>query len=124
VTNEFDDEIERAAQAFHDGGLPVEQEFMPAVHLTPEKALARKRTEPEVLMKQALMKQHPIHGVFADVFDRLGGSDFLYGWAAENPDKFLNMFSRMTPSLSPSTGHHGDIKITVNTAIARGALDG
>lgn len=88
------------------------------------KALKRVRTGAEVLMGDSLMKQHPIHGVFAEVFDQLGGTDFLYGWAAENPTQFIGMLSRMTPALQPNANAGGAVAVTVNTAIIPGELDG
>ena len=32
-------------------------------------------------IKEAFNAHHPLHGVFANVYERLGGEEFIYQWA-------------------------------------------
>lgn len=75
------------------------------------------------LIKEVMRGQHAIHGVFADVFDRLGGEDFLYEWALDNPGRFLQLFVKMTPNLMPQQGVQGDVHLHVHPVLGRTELD-
>ena len=75
-------------------------------------------------VRTALEGQHAIHGMFGSVFERLGGEEFLYEWALDNPGRFLGMLTRMTPGLAPTTGMQGDVHLHVHQSLGPTALDG
>jgi hypothetical protein len=70
-----------------------------------------------------LHSQHALMGIWGNVFDRLGGEQFLFEWAQDNPTKYLTMLTRMVPTLAPSQGIQGDINIRISNDLPRGALD-
>ena len=74
-------------------------------------------------VKQALSAQHAIHGMMGRVFERLGGEDFMYEWALDNPGRFLGMLVKATPGLAPTQGMQGDINLTVNQNLISTSLD-
>ena len=88
--------------------------------LTTEKVLAQ--YEPASLVGQ-MSRHHPIHGIFAHVFEATGGAEQLVEWAKENYTDFVRIFSRMAPPAS------GDVtvrqmNIQVNPQLKRTPLDG
>ncbi len=72
---------------------------------------------------EVLSSQHALHGMFGRVFERLGGEDFLYEWAEDNPGRFLSMMTRMTPGLAPTQGLGGDVQLHVHATLAPTQLD-
>ena len=70
-----------------------------------------------------LHSQHALMGIFGNVFQRLGGEQFIYEWAEDNPTKFITMLSHMVPNLAPTQGMQGDINIRISSDLPRGALD-
>jgi len=74
-------------------------------------------------VKRQLSAQSAVHGVLAEVFDQLGGTDGMVEWARDNRTDFYRMFAKSTPGLIPSHGLQGDINITVNPALQPTSLD-
>jgi len=74
-------------------------------------------------VKEVLHSQHAIMGIFGNVFERLGGEQFLYEWAEDNPTKFITLMTKMVPTLQPSSGLQGDVRITVHPALGASPLD-
>lgn len=88
-----------------------------------QKLITKDEAENTELIVKTLNAQHPIHGAFAHVFERLGGEEFLLTWAEDNPDKFLSMLTRMTPALAPGTGDVAERTVTVHAALEESSLD-
>ena len=74
-------------------------------------------------VKEVLHSQHAIMGIFGNVFERLGGEQFLYEWAADNPTRFITLMTKMVPTLQPSSGLHGDVNIIVHPTLQPSQLD-
>lgn len=74
-------------------------------------------------VRTALEGQHAIHGIFGSVFQRLGGEDFLYDWAEENPGRFITLLTKMTPGLAPTQGFQGDLNLHIHHSLGTTALD-
>ena len=72
---------------------------------------------------QVLHSQHALMGVYANVFQRLGGEDWILEWARENPSKYLNQLTRMVPNLQPTQGIQGEVNIRISNDLPRSALD-
>ena len=72
----------------------------------------------------ALENQHAIHGLFGRVFERMGGEEFLFQWAQENPSRFLTLLTKMTPTLTPMSGIQGDVNVHVHQSLIPTQLDG
>ena len=70
-----------------------------------------------------LRSQHALMGIYGNVFERLGGEDFLFEWAEDNPSKFLSMIVKMVPNIAPTQGIVGDINIRISSDLPRTALD-
>ena len=70
-----------------------------------------------------LSQQHAIHGMFGRVFDRLGGEEFLFDWAQENPGRFITLMTQMAPRVAPTSAIQGDVTIQVNAALKPTELD-
>ena len=70
-----------------------------------------------------LRSQHALMGIYGNVFERLGGEQFLYEWASDNPSKFLSMIVKMVPNIAPTQGIVGDINIRISSDLPRTALD-
>jgi hypothetical protein len=68
--------------------------------------------------------QHAMHGVFGNVFDRLGGEDFIYEWAVDHPTQFIKILVSMAPGLMPTAGMQGDVHLHVHHELKPTALDG
>jgi hypothetical protein len=71
----------------------------------------------------ALGAQHAMHGLFGNVFLRLGGEDFIYEWARDNPGRFITLLTKMTPGLMPTAGHQGDVHLHVHQTLVPTDLD-
>ena len=74
-------------------------------------------------VRESLERQHAIHGVFGRVWDRLGGEEFLYEWAEENPGRFITLITKMTPGLAPTSGFQGKVVLHVDASLTPTALD-
>ncbi len=74
-------------------------------------------------VKQVLHSQHAIMGIFGNVFERLGGEQFLYEWAEDNPTKFIVLMTKMVPALAPAQGMQGDVKLMVHPTLVSSELD-
>jgi hypothetical protein len=72
---------------------------------------------------QVLRSQHALMGIYGNVFERLGGEQFLFEWAQDNPSKYLTMLVKMVPNLAPTQGIQGDINIRISNDLPRSALD-
>ena len=74
-------------------------------------------------LKTALEAQHAMHGIFGEVFQRLGGTDFLFEWAEENQGRFITLMTKMTPGLAPTQGFQGEVHLHVHNSLTPTALD-
>lgn len=48
-------------------------------------------------LQDQLPQVHPIHGVFLQVFEELGGAERMKEWADENYTDFMRIFSKIAP---------------------------
>ena len=74
-------------------------------------------------VKEVLHSQHAIMGIFGNVFERLGGEQFLLEWAQDNPTKFITLMTKMVPTLQPTSGLQGDVKLLVHPTLVPSELD-
>lgn len=74
-------------------------------------------------LKRQLQSQHAVHGVYATVFELMGGIDAFLEWGIQNPTRFYTMLPKFAPSLIPTQGMTGDVSITVHNNLGRSALD-
>lgn len=71
----------------------------------------------------ALMaRHHPIHGLFGQAFEEVGGIKRLVQWADENFDDFVKIFARMAPPPQFDISAR-QVNIQVNNALRRAPLD-
>jgi hypothetical protein len=77
-------------------------------------------------LQNDMSKQHPIHGVFGDVFESLNEGDtpnnHLKEWAEDNPTDFYRLFANMAPK-PQAVKHSGEIKLSLSLQ-RNDALDG
>ena len=71
-----------------------------------------------------LAQQHAIHGLFGEVFEDMGGKEFLRDWAEENPGRFITLLTKMTPNMTPINTIQGDVNLVVHNTLGPTALDG
>ena len=71
-----------------------------------------------------LANQHPLHGVLGEVYDELGGKDFVKEWAEENPGAYIKLLMASTPSMTPMNHVQGDVTLIVHPTLAPTVLDG
>ena len=76
----------------------------------------------EVALKNRLATQHPLHGMMGEVFEELGGQEFLLTWAEENQTEFIRMMIKLAPPAIPK-GQTGGVTLHVHTALGPTALD-
>jgi hypothetical protein len=69
-----------------------------------------------------MQETHPIYGVFARVFEELGGQDRLLDWADDNFTDFIRIFSKMVPS-GPANSGVSQINIQINNELGPSPLD-
>ena len=74
-------------------------------------------------LKRQLQSQHAVHGVYATVFELMGGIDAFLEWGLKNPSQFYRMLPKFAPSLIPTQGMMGDVSITVHNNLGRSPLD-
>jgi hypothetical protein len=74
-------------------------------------------------LTEALSAQHIFHGMLGRVYERMGGEDFLFEWAQDNPGRFLTMLASSTPSVAPTQGITGDVTLHVHATLAPTELD-
>jgi hypothetical protein len=70
-----------------------------------------------------LVAQNPLHGIFARVFDRAGGEEYLLDFAIKQPAKYLSLMVKMTAPLMPTSGVQGDVNIQINNNLQPTKLD-
>ena len=70
-----------------------------------------------------LRSQHALMGIYGNVFERLGGEQFLFEWAQDNPSKYLAQIVKMVPNIAPTQGITGDINIRISSDLPRSELD-
>lgn len=76
----------------------------------------------ELALKGRLQSQHPLHGMMAEVFEELGGQEFLLSWAEENQTEFVRMMLKLAPPAIPK-GQTGAIHLHVHSDLQPTALD-
>ncbi len=76
----------------------------------------------EVALKERLHAQHPLHGMMADVFEELGGEEFLLTWAEDNQTEFIRMMLKLAPPAIPK-GQTGAIHLHVHSDLQPTELD-
>lgn len=76
----------------------------------------------EVSLKDKLAVQHPLHGMMGEVFEELGGQDFLLTWAEENQTEFIRMMIKLAPPAIPK-GQQGGIHLHVHSDLQPTVLD-
>jgi len=86
-------------------------------------ALEKEQSSADQLVINSLHSQHPLMGVYSNVFMRLGGEDWILEWARENPSKYLNQLVKMVPNLQPTQGLVGDVNIRISNDLPRSGLD-
>ncbi len=75
-------------------------------------------------VKSIMKAQHAVHGMMADVFERIGGEEGLVEFIQEGNQKwFYTLFLKNTPTLLPQAGVTGDVNITVNQNLQPTDLD-
>jgi hypothetical protein len=74
-------------------------------------------------VKQSLAAQHPLHGILGNVFERLGGEQFVYEWAEDNPGRFISLIFGAAPKAPQVQGMTGDVTIVINNALQPTELD-
>jgi len=79
-------------------------------------------SKPPATIAETLKNQHSLHGLMGEVFEELGGKDYLLEWAEDNPDKFIPMLLKLAPPAIPK-GQQGSIHLHVHSDLQPGALD-
>jgi len=77
----------------------------------------------EERLVSTMSDQHPVDGLFGEVFMEMGGKAFLKEWAEENPGKFLSFWRGMKPAINPISGRTGDLVIRIESSLGRTSLD-
>ena len=75
------------------------------------------------LLRKQLTAQHALHGLFGEVFEELGGKQFLLDAAENNPRWFITTMCKMTPNLMPQAGIQGDVNISMHAKMVPTNLD-
>jgi hypothetical protein len=91
--------------------------------LAKEEGASTLESSADQLVINSLHSQHPLMGVYSNVFMRLGGEDWILEWARENPSKYLNQLVKMVPNLQPTQGLVGDVNIRISNDLPRSGLD-
>ena len=60
--------------------------------------------------------------MMADVFEELGGEEFLLSWAEENQTEFIRMMLKLAPPAIPK-GASGGIHLHIHSDLQPTALD-
>jgi len=68
--------------------------------------------------------QSPFDGIMANVFNDMGGEKALLKWAKDNPGTFYKLMVQLRPKVAPSSGHNGEVVISINNHLQPSALDG
>jgi hypothetical protein len=76
----------------------------------------------EVALQERLAQQHPLHGMMGEVFEELGGQEFLLTWAEENQTEFIKMMFKLAPPAIPK-GVQGGIHLHVHSDLQPTELD-
>ena len=75
-------------------------------------------------VKKQLAAQNPIHSIFANVLEKMGGEPFIQEWAEDNPTAFVKTLVGMAPGLVPTASLTGDINIRIHNDLGASPLDG
>ena len=78
-------------------------------------------------LRDAFADASPLHQMFIDTLDELGGLDFMVGWAEENPNQFMEILIRLAPPVSSPTGSSAGgqvVNLNLHPGLAPGPLDG
>tara|TARA_R110000803_G_scaffold134340_2_gene201419 strand:+ start:1054 stop:1341 length:288 start_codon:yes stop_codon:yes gene_type:complete len=75
-------------------------------------------------LQKQLKSQNAIHALFGEVFEDMGGREFLKEWAEDNPSRFISLFVKMVPGLIPTSSLTGDIRISIHNDLGPSPLDG
>lgn len=102
---------------------PVDSASKPVDNTPPPLAghVVDPQTPPKPL-QSTLHAQHPIHGLFGDVFDSVGGVDRLADWAEDNYGDFIRIFAKMAPAPQPDNQPQ-QIQIQINNQLGPSPLD-
>lgn len=79
--------------------------------------------QPAPALRRACEKPEDIAQTFTDVFNDLGGHDFLHEWAQENPGLFINHLKSLAPKQQKIESEASNT-LTIRHALPRSALDG
>ena len=79
--------------------------------------------EPAPQLRRACDKPEDIAQTFVDVFNDLGGHQFLLEWAEDNPGAFLNHMKTLAPRQQQVTQDTKAV-LTIRHALPRSKLDG
>ena len=75
-------------------------------------------------VKEAFQQSHPLHQAFAEVWDELGGVNFLRDWAEDNPTAFIDIMLRLTPTPNaPLGGKDNVMHMHLHPSLQPGPLD-
>jgi hypothetical protein len=94
----------------------------PAVIKEPQSGLERGSTG-MVRLRSEFDTYGGMPALFAEVFEEMGGKQFLKEWAQDNPGGFIRLISGMRPSLQPISAIQGEVKIIINNNLGRTELD-
>lgn len=79
--------------------------------------------QPAPMLRRACEKPEDLAQTFVDVFNDLGGAEFLQEWAQENPGMFINHLKALAPKQQQVTQDVSNV-ITIRHALPRSPLDG
>ena len=79
--------------------------------------------QPAPALKRACEKPEDIAQEFVNVYESLGGQDFLEEWARDNPGMFFNHLKSLAPKQQQITQDVSNV-ITIRHALPRSKLDG
>lgn len=75
-------------------------------------------------LRNTFEAQSPLDGIFANVFNDMGGEKRLLKWADEHETLFYKMLITLRPGVASTSGHSGEIKISINNNLQPSPLDG
>lgn len=75
-------------------------------------------------LRSTFEAQSPFDGIMANVFNDMGGEKRLLKWAKENEGTFYKMMIKLRPNVAPSSGHNGEVVISINNHLQPSPLDG
>ena len=91
------------------GSVAVVTDFMPAI-------------------REAFKDSSPLHLMFIETLNGLGGMDFLEQWAEDNPTEYINILLRLAPLPVANPQQQGTsapvYNLNLHSSLAPGPLDG